>query len=138
MPGAKEAVLACNQANWLVFVVTNQAGIAKGLYTEADMHVLHAHMQTELAHMGAHIDAFAFYPHHPEGVVPQLRQTCLCRKPAPGMLLRLCREWPVDVARSIMLGDRPSDREAARAAGVKDILFSGGNLRDVVVPLLEC
>ncbi|MCC8195110.1 MAG: HAD-IIIA family hydrolase [Deltaproteobacteria bacterium] len=135
--GARESILACNNAGYLVFVVTNQAGIAKGYYTEANMHSLHAHMQEELHTMNAHIDAFAFCPHHPEGVVPELRQTCLCRKPQPGMLLRLCNDWAIDLSSSFLIGDKPSDMQAAEAAGIPGYLFPGGSLLDVLLPRLR-
>jgi D-glycero-D-manno-heptose 1,7-bisphosphate phosphatase len=135
--GARESILACNEAGYLVFVATNQAGIAKGLYTESEMRVLHAHMQADLREMGAHVDAFAFCPHHPEGLVPELRQTCFCRKPEPGMILRLCREWAIEPAASFLIGDKPSDLQAAEAAGIAGYLFSGGNLLDAILPRLR-
>lgn len=135
--GAKESILACNDAGYYVFVVTNQAGIAKGYYAESAMHALHAHMQEELHVMGAHVDAFAFCPHHPEGIVPDLRQSCSCRKPEPGMILRLCEEWAINPAVSLLIGDKPSDIQAAKSAGIHAYLFSGGNLLDTLLPHLR-
>jgi D-glycero-D-manno-heptose 1,7-bisphosphate phosphatase len=135
--GARESILACNEAGYLVFVVTNQSGIAKGVYTESAMRALHAYMQEDLREMGAHVDAIAFCPHHPEGLVPELRRACSCRKPEPGMILRLCREWPIDRAASFLIGDKPSDMQAAEAAGIAGYLFSGGNLLDVLLPRLR-
>ena len=136
-PGAKKSISACNRAGLLVFVVTNQSGIARGVYSESDVHALHVHMQTELHALGAHIDAFAFCPHHPEGIVPELKLDCSCRKPRPGMLLRLCREWSVDRENSFLIGDRPSDIAAAAAAGIRGILYSGGDLYADILPLLR-
>jgi D-glycero-D-manno-heptose 1,7-bisphosphate phosphatase len=130
--GAKESILACNEAGYLVFVVTNQAGIAKGYYPESAMRALHAHMQAELRALGAHIDAFAFCPHHPEASVPEFRCICSCRKPAPGMILRLCEDWNVDLSASFMIGDKSTDLDAAAVAGISCDLFSGGNLLDTV------
>ncbi|MDR3176212.1 MAG: D-glycero-beta-D-manno-heptose 1,7-bisphosphate 7-phosphatase [Desulfovibrio sp.] len=135
--GARESILACNEAGYLVFVVTNQAGIAKGIYTESTMHALHAYMQADLRGMGAHVDAFAFCPHHPEGLVPELRQTCSCRKPKPGMILQLYQEWPIDPKASFLIGDKPSDLQAAEAAGIAGYLFPGGNLLDALLPRLS-
>ncbi len=126
--GAREAVKRFNDAGWLVFVVTNQAGIARGFYGEEAVSGLHRFMQTELASGGAHVDEFRFCPHHPEGSVPALAVSCGCRKPEPGMLAALLARWPVDVARSVLIGDKESDIAAARAVAVRGVLFSGGDL----------
>lgn len=135
--GAWESILACNEAGYYVFVVTNQAGIAKGLYPEAAMHELHAYMRAELRKTGAHVDAFAFCPHHPDGVVPALRKSCSCRKPEPGMLLRLSEDWAIASETSFLIGDKPSDVQAAEAAGIPGVLFSGGNLLETLLPRLR-
>lgn len=97
-----------------VVVVTNQAGIAKGLYTEADMRRLHRYMEDELEKLGAHVDAWYFCPHHPDYTGP-----CECRKPAPGMLLAAMRDFEANPSRCVMCGDKPSDEAAAQAAGVE-------------------
>lgn len=128
MPGAMQSVKAANDAGHFVFVVTNQAGIAKGHYTEADMHALHAHMQQALRAMGAHVDAIRHCPMHPDGIVPAFQGASDWRKPAPGMILDLLAHWPVDVAQSLLVGDKPSDIEAGRSAGVAAYLFEGGRL----------
>lgn len=128
MPGAREAVKLFNDHGWFVFVVTNQAGIARGFYGEEAVSGLHRFMQTELASGGAHVDEFRFCPHHPEGSVPALAVSCGCRKPEPGMLAALLARWPVDVARSVLIGDKESDIAAARAVAVRGVLFSGGDL----------
>lgn len=96
-----------------VVVVTNQAGIAKGLYTEADMRYLHRYMEGELEKLGVRVDAWYFCPHHPDYTGP-----CECRKPAPGMLLAAIRDFDSDPSRCVMYGDKPSDEAAAQAAGV--------------------
>jgi len=136
MQNAKEAILACNDAGYFVFVVTNQAGIAKGLYAEKDMHILHNFMQTELSKIGAHIDVFAFCPHHPEGIVPELRQICTCRKPEAGMILELFKKWPVKKEKSFLIGDKESDLLAAHKADIKALLFSEGSLLHKVHSIL--
>ncbi len=130
--GAIEAVRALNDAGYLTIVCTNQAGIARGLYDENAMHKFHAEMQRQLMQNGAHIDAFYFCPNHPEGVVSALACDHPDRKPNPGMLLRAMRDWRVDKARSFMIGDMPSDLEAAQRAGVKGVRFEGGNVRQVL------
>lgn len=103
-----------------VVVVTNQAGIAKGLYAEADMRALHRCMEDELGKMGARVDAWYFCPHHPD-----FTGACACRKPAPGMLLAAMRDFDADAANCVMYGDKPSDEAAAEAAGVEFIRVEG-------------
>ena len=132
MPGAKEAVRFANGAGRLVFVVTNQSGVARGLYDEAAVLGLHAHMQDELAAAGARIDAFRYCPHHPEGRRTRYAMECGCRKPKPGMLLDLIETFGVDAGASLMIGDRASDLEAGAAAGVPSVLFEGGDLAEFV------
>lgn len=128
--GAKETVADFNRAGWLVFVVTNQSGIGRGYYTEEDMHALHARMSAELAAAGARVDAIYFCPDHPEAPLERYRHPDPPnRKPNPGMILQALREWPADPGRSLLIGDKPSDLEAALRAGVKGVLFTGGDLR---------
>ena len=105
-----------------VVVVTNQAGIAKGLYTEADMRALHRHMEEKLEELGARVDAWYFCPHHPDFTGP-----CTCRKPASGMLLAAMRDFGARPADCMMYGDRPSDEAAAKAAGVAFVYAGEGD-----------
>ena len=136
--GARDAIKFCNERGFLVVVVTNQGGIARGLYTHAEVDVLHDFMQKSLAQVGAHIDAFYFCPHHPEGVVPEFSIICDCRKPKPGLILRACAELDIDPKRSILIGDAQRDIDSARAAGLRDaIFFAGGNLFETVKTEVE-
>jgi D-glycero-D-manno-heptose 1,7-bisphosphate phosphatase len=133
MPGAREAVRFANDAGWLTFVITNQAGVARGYYDEAAVHSLHGWIAEELAATGAHIDAFYHCPHHPTAGKGAYLTACECRKPRPGMILRAMADWPVDRDKSLLIGDYPSDIEAARAAGVEGRLMSkNDNLLSVV------
>ena len=130
--GAREAVKAVNDAGYFAFVVSNQSGVARGLYQESDIHSLHRWMADEMALMGAHIDAFEYCPDHPEGTVERYRRESDRRKPGPGMITDLLGRFPVNVDDSILIGDRPTDLEAARAAGLQSYFFSGGNLEAFV------
>jgi D-glycero-D-manno-heptose 1,7-bisphosphate phosphatase len=137
IPGAREAVSHLTKAGYLVFVVTNQSGIARGYFTAETVEKLHQTMGEEIASFGGQINAFAYCPHHPDAIVEQYRQTCTCRKPAPGMILDLLRHWPVDLQRSLLIGDQPRDLAAAEAAGIAAAHFQGGNLLDFVKSALE-
>lgn len=128
IPGAITAIRAANDAGHYVFIVTNQAGVARGFYGREDVIALHQWMNAQLALHGAHIDDFRFCPHHPEGIVENLARPCDWRKPEPGMIVDLLRHWPVDAGRSLLVGDREHDLAAAAAAGVAGRRFDGGDL----------
>ncbi|MGZ6039968.1 MAG: D-glycero-alpha-D-manno-heptose-1,7-bisphosphate 7-phosphatase [Phenylobacterium sp.] len=131
IPGAKRTVADFNRAGWLVIVVTNQSGVGRGYYTEEDMHALHARMVEDLAEAGGRIDAFYHAPQHPEAPLDAYRHPDPPdRKPNPGMILRALAEWPIDKAASLMVGDKPSDLEAALRAGIRGVLFEGGDLAE--------
>ncbi len=122
--GAAEAVRLLNEAGYYVFVVTNQSGIARGFFDEAAVKSFHAHMLDGLSAHGAHIDAFYYCPHHPEGTIKPLAVRCRCRKPAPGMLEQAAREWPIDIGASFLIGDRDDDMAAAAAFNIRGVKFS--------------
>ncbi|MEK9285522.1 HAD family hydrolase [Bradyrhizobium sp. ISRA442] len=135
--GAREAVKAINDAGYLAFVVTNQSGIARGLYEESDVEKLHAWMAEEFAISGARIDKFEYCPHHPDGLVERYRRTCPRRKPSPGMITDLAVQYDVDLSRSILVGDKDRDLEAAHRAGIAGYRFKGGNLCTLIKSLLS-
>lgn len=115
--GVPELIKKYNDSGYKVIVVTNQAGIAKGLYTEKDMHKLHKYMnECLLEQYGAHIDAFYFCPHHPDYTGP-----CDCRKPEPGMIQQAINDYDIDVTKSVLYGDKPSDIEAGEKCGIESI-----------------
>ena len=130
--GAIEAVKYCNDNGYLAIVVTNQSGIARSYYTEADVKELHRRMNEELSKHGAHIDDFFYCPHHPEGVVDKYSIDCECRKPKPGLIEEACRKYDIDKSKSLMIGDKPRDVECGENAGVRSVLFTGGNLLNVI------
>jgi D-glycero-D-manno-heptose 1,7-bisphosphate phosphatase len=130
--GAKAAIKRLNDAGWFVFVATNQSGVARGFYDEDAVSALHAHVGDELASVGAHIDDTRICPFHVDAAVERYRAASDWRKPEPGMLLDLLSHWPVDQARSFLVGDQPTDLEAARRAGLPGVLFDGGDLDQLV------
>ena len=135
MPGALAALRQVKEAGWRAFVVTNQSGIARGYYSEADALALHAWMLDQVRQAGGAIDDWRYCPHLPDAAQPAYRQECVCRKPAPGMILDLIRTWHLEPARCHLIGDKPSDMEAAAAAGIAGHLFPGGNLADFIATL---
>lgn len=121
--GAPEAVRLLNEAGYYVLVITNQSGIARGYYDEATVKSFHAHMQDNLSAQGAHVDAFYYCPHHPEGTIKSLAIRCRCRKPGPGMLEQAARDWPIDLGASFLIGDKDDDIAAAAAFNIRAIKF---------------
>ena len=132
LPGAGDAIAALNAAGMQVIVVTNQPVIARGLCSLETLDAVHDRMRNDLAAAGGHVDAVYFCPHHPEthyrdpGSVAALRVACECRKPAPGMILRAARERGIDLAAAVLVGDRPTDVQAASRAGLRSILIGSG------------
>lgn len=131
-PGAIDLIRHLNGRGIKVGVATNQSGVARGLFDEAAVQRFHGWMQDQLKTCGAWVDRFEYCPHHPtEGHGPY-RMACGCRKPAPGMLTALLAHFEVPASRALMVGDRPTDVEAAERAGVAALRFAGGNLMAAV------
>ena len=128
VPGAVEALRMLKAAGYLLVVVTNQSGIARGLYSEADYLALTAHMRERLAAAGVDLDAVEYCPHLPDAAVAAYRLDCDCRKPKPGMLRRAIEALDIEPGESFLVGDRLSDIEAGRAAGIgRGFLVRTGN-----------
>ncbi|MCS3928213.1 D-glycero-D-manno-heptose 1,7-bisphosphate phosphatase [Bradyrhizobium elkanii] len=130
--GAREAVKLVNEAGYFAFVVTNQSGVARGFFEESDVQALHLWIAEELALVGARIDAFEYCPDHPDAAIERYRRVSDRRKPAPGMITDLLKRFPVVAHRSVLIGDKRSDLEAAKAAGIQGLLFQDGNLEEFV------
>jgi len=137
-PTAIEGIRLLNEAGHRVLVVTNQSGVARGLYGIADVERFHAHMLERLACEGARIDGFYYCPYYPQGSVAEFAIEHADRKPAPGMLLRAMREWNVARAGSFMIGDRESDAQCAAAVGIPALIIpsNSGDLAAAVRTLL--
>jgi D-glycero-D-manno-heptose 1,7-bisphosphate phosphatase len=134
--GAREAIRHATRSGWHVFIVTNQSGVARGLYDEAAVGALMNWIADEARASGGTIDDVRYCPYHPDAIDDAYRQAHPWRKPEPGMLLDLIRTWELDPARAVMIGDQQSDMRAAAEAGVAGYLFEGGNLLAFLSPIL--
>ncbi|GAC1425304.1 MAG: HAD family hydrolase [Ktedonobacteraceae bacterium] len=114
------------QHDFRLIVITNQSGIARGYFTEADLQRMHDYLTGELLALGVRVDGIYHCPHHPEGVIEGLAVRCECRKPQPGMLLRAARELDLDLKRSWFVGDILDDVEAGNRANCRTVLVDLG------------
>jgi D-glycero-D-manno-heptose 1,7-bisphosphate phosphatase len=130
IPGSAEAIRLLNEKGFIVIVITNQSGVARGMYNEEDIAFFHAEMQRRLNENNAHIDAFYYCPHHPEAVVDKYRIDCECRKPKTGMILKAAKDFGFDPSGSFLVGDKWFDVIAGKDAGCKTILVMTGHGRD--------
>ena len=125
-PWAPEAIRSLNQSGLKTIVVSNQAGVARGYFTEDLVIQIHSKLRREMERAGAYFDAVYYCPHHPAVGEPPYRQVCSCRKPKPGMLWRAVDEFEVDVHKSFVIGDRYSDIELAHNSGARSIFVLSG------------
>ncbi len=126
LPAAAAAVRAVNAAGWRAIVVTNQAGAARGYFPGWMIDVVHARLREELAAAGARLDAIYVCPHHPTVGEPPYRLDCECRKPKPGLLLQAARDFGLDLAQCVVVGDRYSDVQLAHRVGARGVLVLTG------------
>ncbi|MRR53472.1 MAG: D-glycero-beta-D-manno-heptose 1,7-bisphosphate 7-phosphatase [Deltaproteobacteria bacterium] len=126
LPGVPLALRLLKEAGFLLVVVTNQSGVARGYYSLETVHELHRHLQSELVVAGVTIDGFYICPHHPEHGSADSAGECNCRKPLPGMIERAISDFRIDPTRSYLIGDKLSDIEAGRAAGCRSLLVRTG------------
>jgi D-glycero-D-manno-heptose 1,7-bisphosphate phosphatase len=135
-PGARRAIRRLNHAGFAVAVATNQSGVARGYFDEAAVETVHAAMRADLAAEGAWIDAIYVCPFLEGAAVPAFAHPDHPdRKPNPGMVLKAIADLALDPARTLLIGDKPSDLEAARRAGIAGALFRGGDLEAFLLAL---
>lgn len=125
IPGMPEAIKKWNELGYKVIVVTNQAGVARGFYSENDVKSLHAFINDSLAKLGAHIDAFYYCPHHPIHGIGKYKIECNCRKPKTGMLEQAIADFDIDITKSFLFGDHDSDIEAGETMNIKSYKVEG-------------
>lgn len=119
LPGSLEAMVRAHRAGWRIVVVSNQSGLARGLFDIAALNAIHARLVDELSQIGGHVDAFFFCPHGPDS-------GCDCRKPRAGLLRSIHARLGIDLADTVFIGDRITDLEAARSAGVRPFFVHTG------------
>ena len=124
--GIEQPLRTLQEAGFRLVVVTNQAGIARGYFTEADLARMHEYLTNELKQLHVHLAGIYYCPHHPEGVIPELAIACECRKPQPGMILQAASDLDLDVSHSWFVGDILDDIEAGGRAGCRTILVDQG------------
>ena len=126
-----------NPAGLPVFIVTNQGGIGRGIFTESDMHKFNHHLINAAKKAGGAITDIAFCPHHPLSPDPLMAAACHCRKPEPGLLFDLAQKWQIDLSASVMIGDRDSDVEAGKRAGMAAYLFDRDDLDQLAKQVMD-
>ena len=125
IPGVLTAAKKLVDAGFILVIVTNQSGIGRGYYTEADFFALDKKVREAFAKADAPIAGVYFCPHHPQKALPPYQCECNCRKPAPGMMLKAAKELAIDLSQSVMFGDKTSDMQAAAAAGIPTRVLLG-------------
>lgn len=138
VPQAIEAMKILRDYHWEIIIVTNQSGIARGYYTETDLADLHHWMTQQLQASGIDVLDIKFCPHHPTKGLGMYLQDCICRKPAPGMLVQAAKEHHFSLQQSIIFGDKPSDMQAGLSAGCLERILLSTNGTTLPNPVAEC
>lgn len=125
-PYTAEAIKLLNDQGWLAIIITNQAGVARGYFSESMIQTVHDNLLREVGEKGARVDAIYYCAHHPSVGEPPYRQDCDCRKPKPGLVNRACKDLDIDLKHSWMIGDRYGDVELAHNAGIRSALVLSG------------
>lgn len=126
IPGAIEAIKLLNENGYKVIVITNQAGVARGLTTEDMVQTINKVIHRNILNGGGVVEAFYYCPHHPEHGVYPYRKDCECRKPHPGLVKKAEKEHQIDLSQSFIVGDKESDLETGTQANIKSILVLTG------------
>ena len=126
LPGSGEAIKLLNDHGYLVIIISNQSGVARGYFPMDLVHEVHDHMRVLLERDHARVDGIFFCPHYPKGKLPEYSRACECRKPKTGLIKMACGDFDIDMANSYVIGDRCTDMELARNADLKGILVKTG------------
>lgn len=137
--GVPEAIKALKKEGFVILIVTNQSGIAKGYFKEEDMHNFNTLLKKELNKHDALIDKIYYCPHHPKGIVKEYSYSCDCRKPKTGMLIRAQKEFNIQFKDSFFIGDKKSDIDAGKSVGCKTILVKTGcGAKELKTKKIDC
>lgn len=129
LPKAAQAINRLHELGYLVIVISNQSGVARGFFSEITLSQINDEIKNRLAKQGAFLDDIYYCPHHPEAAINEYRSDCSCRKPKPGMILKAGEEHAVDLSMSYMIGDSDRDVAAGVAAGCRPVLIARKSTR---------
>ena len=135
IPRSDVAIKLLNDLGYLVIVISNQSGVARGYYTEDQISLFNNTLINEIQKKGGNIDAIYYCPHHPYAIIEKYKKNCNCRKPQPGMILQAAQEYNIDLKKSFVVGDKLSDIEAGKNAGCQTILVLTGHGSDEVLKI---
>lgn len=126
LPGVVAALHQLKHMGYLLICVTNQSGVARGMFTLKDVENFNEHMLQQLASLNASLDGIYVCPHHTEGKIKEYAVACDCRKPLPGLIEQACEDFDIDLDKSFLVGDKDSDVECAENAGLGSIRIASG------------
>ena len=132
IPGVDTAIKLLKDAGYFLVVISNQSGVARGYYPEEQIAVFNEALMKEIRKGGGDIDVFCYCPHHPEAPLEKYRVDCECRKPKPGMIFDAAKKYDLDLSTAVLVGDKETDVQTGRNAGIKTILVLSGQGRDEI------